>query len=44
MKYDVFFSISQTPVDGYMPDEVTMYKNFFEQLQLADELDMRLLG
>ena len=38
MKYDVFFSISQTPVDGYMPDEVTMYKNFFEQLELADEL------
>ena len=38
MKYDVFFSISQTPVDGYMPDEVTMYRNFFAQLQLADEL------
>lgn len=38
MKYDVFFSISQTPVDGYMPNEVTMYNNFFEQLKLADEL------
>ena len=38
MKYDVFFSISQTPVDGYMPDEVTMYNNFFSQLRLADEL------
>ena len=38
MKYDVFFSISQTPVDGYMPDEPTMLRNFFSQVQLADRL------
>lgn len=38
MKYDVFFSISQTPVDGYKPDEATMLRNFFDQVQLADEL------
>ena len=37
MKYDVFFSISQTPVDGYMPDEPTMLRDFFSRL-LADRL------
>ena len=26
MKYDVFFSISQRPVDGHTPDEATMLK------------------
>ncbi|MCB0350625.1 MAG: LLM class flavin-dependent oxidoreductase [Bdellovibrionales bacterium] len=38
MKFDVFFSICQTEVDGYMPSEKTMFENFFEQIELADEL------
>lgn len=38
MELDVFFSISQTEVDGYMPDERTMFANFFEQVELADAL------
>ena len=29
---------SQTPVDDYKPDEATMLRNFFDQVQLADEL------
>ena len=41
MKYDIFFSLSQTEVDGYMPDTKTMFKNFFEQVTLADELDFK---
>jgi alkanesulfonate monooxygenase SsuD/methylene tetrahydromethanopterin reductase-like flavin-dependent oxidoreductase (luciferase family) len=38
MELDVFFSICQTEVAGYIPDERTMFANFFEQVQLADEL------
>ena len=38
MKFDIFFAICQTPVDGHTPDEKTMFKNFFEQFLLADEL------
>lgn len=38
MELDVFFSICQTEVNGYMPDERTMFANFFEQVELADEL------
>lgn len=38
MKLDVFFSICQTPVAGHMPDEATMLRNFFDQVQAADEL------
>ncbi|HMN69083.1 MAG TPA: LLM class flavin-dependent oxidoreductase [Bdellovibrionales bacterium] len=38
MKFDVFFSICQTEVDGYMPSERVMFENFFSQLKLADEL------
>jgi len=38
MEYDVFFSICQTEVDGWLPDERTMFRNFFEQVRLADEL------
>ena len=38
MQYDIFFSISQTPVDGVIPSEQTMFANFFDQVQLADEL------
>ncbi len=38
MRFDVFFSICQTPVDGYMPDERTMLRNFLDQAKLADAL------
>ena len=38
MKFDIFFSICQTEVDGYMPSEKVMFENFFDQLKLADEL------
>ena len=38
MKYDVFFSISQTPVDGGAPSEAEMFRNFFEQVEAADRL------
>lgn len=38
MNYDIFFSISQTPVDGVTPSEREMFANFFEQVQAADEL------
>src|SRR5687768_10803136 len=38
MEFDVFFSICQTEVDGYIPDERTMFANFFEQVELADKL------
>jgi alkanesulfonate monooxygenase SsuD/methylene tetrahydromethanopterin reductase-like flavin-dependent oxidoreductase (luciferase family) len=40
MEFDCFFSISQTPVDGYMPSERVMFENFFDQVRLADELGM----
>jgi len=36
--YDVFFSISQTPVDGDTPSEAQMFNNFFAQVEAADEL------
>lgn len=38
MKYDIFLSICQTEVDGYTPSESIMFSNFFDQVQLADEL------
>jgi len=38
MKYDIFFSISQTPVDGFMPSEAQMFSNFFDQVEAADAL------
>lgn len=38
MKFDIFFSICQTEVDGYMPTERVMFENYFDQLKLADEL------
>jgi alkanesulfonate monooxygenase SsuD/methylene tetrahydromethanopterin reductase-like flavin-dependent oxidoreductase (luciferase family) len=38
MKFDIFFSICQTPVDGYTPSERTMFLNFFDQVRLADKL------
>lgn len=38
MRYDIFFSISQTPVGGHLPTEAQMFRNFFEQVVAADEL------
>lgn len=38
MRFDVFFSICQTPVDGYKPTERKMFENFFSQAVLADQL------
>jgi alkanesulfonate monooxygenase SsuD/methylene tetrahydromethanopterin reductase-like flavin-dependent oxidoreductase (luciferase family) len=38
VKFDVFFSICQTEVDGQMPSEQVMFENFFDQVRLADEL------
>jgi alkanesulfonate monooxygenase SsuD/methylene tetrahydromethanopterin reductase-like flavin-dependent oxidoreductase (luciferase family) len=38
MEFDVFFSISQTPVDGHAPDEATMLRNFLDQAEAADRL------
>src|SRR5687768_12070384 len=36
--YDIFFSISQTPVAGTQPSEREMFDNFFEQAEAADAL------
>ncbi len=38
MEFDVFFSISQTPVDGHTPDEATMFRNWLQQVEAADRL------
>ena len=39
MEFDVFLSISQTPdSSGHMPDEQTMMRNYFDQVQAADKL------
>jgi len=38
MRYDTFFSISQTPMDGCLPSEATMFKNFLDQVVAADKL------
>lgn len=38
MKFDMFFAICQTPVDGHTPSERVMFENFFDQAVLADEL------
>ncbi len=38
MKFDIFFSISQTPVDGHLPSEAQMLSNFFDQVEAADDL------
>lgn len=36
MRFDIFFSICQTPVDGHTPTEAEMYRNFFQQVEAAD--------
>jgi len=38
MRFDIFFSISQTPAGGVLPTEREMFENFFEQVEAADEL------
>jgi alkanesulfonate monooxygenase SsuD/methylene tetrahydromethanopterin reductase-like flavin-dependent oxidoreductase (luciferase family) len=38
MELDIFFSICQTEVHGYLPSERVMFANFFEQVELADAL------
>jgi hypothetical protein len=39
MEHDIFFSISQTPdAEGHIPDEQRMLRNYFQQLECADEL------
>lgn len=38
MELDIFFSICQTDVHGYLPSERVMFSNFFEQIELADQL------
>ncbi|MGB0653466.1 MAG: LLM class flavin-dependent oxidoreductase [Thermoplasmatota archaeon] len=38
MQFDVFFSISQTPARGLLPDEPTMFANWMEQVEAADRL------
>lgn len=38
MTFDIFLSICQTEVDGFLPDEKEMFSNFFDQVQLADQL------
>lgn len=37
MEYDVFFSISRTPVDGRMPSEAEMFSSFLREARAADE-------
>src|SRR5258706_8664246 len=38
MRFDIFFSISRTPVDDYLPSEAEMFRNFFSQVEAADAL------
>lgn len=38
MRFDIFLSICQTDVDGVLPSERTMFLNFFDQVDLADQL------
>jgi len=39
MKFDIFFSISQTPdTSGHIPSETEMFANFLDQAEKADEL------
>lgn len=38
MRYDLFFSISQTPVRGHLPTEAEMFENFLAQVEAGDAL------
>ena len=35
MHHDIFFSISQTPVDGYTPSEAKMFEKAIELPRIA---------
>lgn len=38
MQFDIFFSLSHTPVNEYLPTEKLLLENFFEQIVAADQL------
>tara|TARA_B100001248_G_scaffold260398_1_gene248498 strand:+ start:3957 stop:5210 length:1254 start_codon:yes stop_codon:yes gene_type:complete len=38
MQFDLFFSISQCPIDNQMPSEKQIWQNFFRQIRAADEM------
>jgi alkanesulfonate monooxygenase SsuD/methylene tetrahydromethanopterin reductase-like flavin-dependent oxidoreductase (luciferase family) len=38
LRFDIFLSICQTEVDGVIPTERVMFRNFFDQVELADQL------
>jgi alkanesulfonate monooxygenase SsuD/methylene tetrahydromethanopterin reductase-like flavin-dependent oxidoreductase (luciferase family) len=38
MRFDLFCSIAPTPVDGFLPTEATILRNFLAQCRAADEL------
>lgn len=38
MQFDLFLSISQTPVRGVLPSEATMFRNALSQVEAADAL------
>jgi alkanesulfonate monooxygenase SsuD/methylene tetrahydromethanopterin reductase-like flavin-dependent oxidoreductase (luciferase family) len=38
MKFDLFLSICQTEVDGFLPSEKQMFRHFFDQVRFADQL------
>ena len=38
MHFDVFFSVSRTPVAGFLPSEADMLRNFLAQAEAADAL------
>ena len=37
-QFDLFFSLTQTPVNGIIPSEQEMYKNFLMEVEAADRL------
>ena len=39
MKFDIFFSICQNEINGFIPSERQMFENFFSQVRLADDLE-----
>jgi alkanesulfonate monooxygenase SsuD/methylene tetrahydromethanopterin reductase-like flavin-dependent oxidoreductase (luciferase family) len=43
MRFDLFCSISQTPVEGQLPSEATMFRNFFRQVEAADALGFEVV-
>ena len=38
VQFDVFFSLSHTPAEGLLPSEAEMFRSFFRQVHVADEL------